>query len=221
MNPPENIRHMVDEYVHNHIPIYLLHLPDMKLVHRKTMKQYLSQWITEVATSYKGAQKVDDEIILAKIKTKLAYAILSHRWFSTGEVSFEDIQKNKIRNSSRSSGYIKLRRFCREAFHGFGCEWAWADTCCIDGHSSADLEESIRSMFSWYRNAKACIVYLGDVENPNYWQESVWFSRGWTLQELLAPKRMKFFMKDWTLLTTLLNDKDDDDILQTIRHVTG
>ncbi|EGN92307.1 hypothetical protein SERLA73DRAFT_147444, partial [Serpula lacrymans var. lacrymans S7.3] len=76
-------------------------------------------------------------------------------------------------------------------------------------------------MFTWYQNAKVCIAYLGDVTGPRDWHRSEWFSRGWTLQELLAPQRLKFFVKGWKPLTDNFNDKRDDEVLQVLRAVTG
>ncbi|KAI6002305.1 hypothetical protein F5J12DRAFT_906395 [Pisolithus orientalis] len=82
-----------------------------------------------------------------------------------------------------------------------GYTWLWIDTCCIDKRSSAELSEAINSMYRWYRNSQMCYVYLND-----------WFSRGWTLQELVAPKEAEFFNKSWVSigikqdLTSLLED---------------
>ncbi|KAF3032414.1 hypothetical protein E8E11_002028 [Didymella keratinophila] len=49
-------------------------------------------------------------------------------------------------------------------------------------------------------NARKCYVYLSDVENDTLdaegesaFKQSRWFTRGWTLQELLAPKSVEFF----------------------------
>jgi hypothetical protein len=69
-------------------------------------------------------------------------------------------------------------------------------------------------MFRWYRNAKKCYVYLADVSTPGYetglqahrstWEaafrKSKWFTRGWTLQELVAPESVEFFSQDGKLL---------------------
>ncbi|KAH7094921.1 ankyrin repeat-containing domain protein [Paraphoma chrysanthemicola] len=72
-------------------------------------------------------------------------------------------------------------------------------------------------MFRWYHNAAKCYVYLSDVSiidskgqilrqevwKPTF-QKSRWFTRGWTLQELLAPTVVEFFSKEGELL----GDKD-------------
>ncbi|KAI0836743.1 heterokaryon incompatibility protein-domain-containing protein [Hypoxylon sp. FL0890] len=119
------------------------------------------------------------------------YAILSHRW-SESEVSFDEFLKGKY--DLRQEGYLKIRDFCHR--------YAWVDSCCIDKRSSAELSESINSMFKWYRNARMCYVYLSDVDDePDSWEyqlrRSKWFTRGWTLQELLAPREIQFFSKTW------------------------
>lgn len=63
-------------------------------------------------------------------------------------------------------------------------------------------------MFRWYQNAVRCYVYLPDVTIAEYqdgqsepafdaeFRASRWFTRGWTLQELLAPKSVEYFTKD-------------------------
>lgn len=100
----------------------------------------------------------------------------------------------------------KIANFCQQVL-SYGLQWAWVDTCSIDKTSSAELSEAINSMFRWYRNADACYVYLSDiiwgdrdhVQSPSSakFGSSKWFERGWTLQELLAPKAVWFFDQDW------------------------
>lgn len=81
-----------------------------------------------------------------------------------------------------------------------GIYWAWADTVCIDKSSSVELQEHILSMFRIYQKAIACFAYLGDIDGlpgRDNLAASKWFTRGWTLQELLAPKNVHFLRKDW------------------------
>ena len=108
-----------------------------------------------------------------------------------------------------ASDFVKLVMFC-EAASRHQCDFVWLDTGCIDKQSSAELEESIRSMFSWYRNSKICIVHLSETIAPHSMGLDPWFTRGWTLQELLAPKAIKFFSKSWSPLTAKPNDKIPD-----------
>ncbi|RYP12412.1 hypothetical protein DL767_011323 [Monosporascus sp. MG133] len=124
------------------------------------------------------------------------YAILSHRWREE-EVLFQDMQSG---NAPQKKGYAKLKRFCEEAAAA-NYTYAWSDTCCIDKNSSTELSESINSMFRWYQNAAVCYAYLYDLTATTVQSaedlKSEWFSRGWCLQELLAPKEMTFFNATW------------------------
>jgi hypothetical protein len=88
----------------------------------------------------------------------------------------------------------------------WGFEYVWVDTCCIDKTSSAELSEAINSMFSWYQKADVCYVYLSDYLFParkdnsldeEFFKNSRWFTRGWTLQELIAPESVVFFNESW------------------------
>jgi len=96
--------------------------------------------------------------------------------------------------------------------------FAWIDTCCIDKASSAELDESIRSMFKWYRNSALCIIHLSQTASLDDMPGDDWFRRGWTLQELLAPEKVQFFNKSWDRLTpiSLHNDKDPSSLSQTL-----
>ncbi|KAH9949177.1 hypothetical protein B0H21DRAFT_688828, partial [Amylocystis lapponica] len=140
-----------------------------------------------------------EEDIRKYIRRKLGYAILSHRWLPDGEVSFEDIafrMPSGLALDCTPEGRHKWEQFCQKA-RDFRCDWAWADTCCIDKRSSAELDESIRSMYRWYLNAKVCIVHLRDTQTLEDFGDDGWFKRGWTLQELLAPRFIKFYNALW------------------------
>ena len=130
------------------------------------------------------------------------YAILSHTW-GEREITFQDIAGN---DAEKRVEYEKVRKTCdMAAAHGF--DYVWIDTCCIDKTSSAELSEAINSMYRWYQDSGVCYVYLADVP-PNTvdhrtgaiglkFSESRWFTRGWTLQELLAPLNLVFSAQDW------------------------
>ena len=107
--------------------------------------------------------------------------------------------------------FVKLVEFFNVSSK-YGCNYVWFDSGCIDKSSSTELEESIRSMFNWYRNSKICIVHLADTAYLSDLRRDPWFTRGWTLQELLAPNRVKFFTKSWQYLISpsINNDKDFD-----------
>ena len=165
------------------------------------------------------------------------YAILSHRWIDSTEVDYEEMvdlakmngqEQDEIRGRQ---GYKKIIDTCKQTKQD-GYELLWIDTCCIDKRSSAELSEAINSMYRWYANAKICYAYLHDVDsssfpteenkekypNPksNGWPE--WFSRGWTLQEMIASRNLQFFNKDWQLIG---NKKMLARTLYTITRVPG
>ena len=147
-----------------------------------------------------------------------AYAILSHVW-TNEEVSYQQMT-GLLPLSENAKGYRKIIDFCAKA-RNEGFDYAWIDTCCIDKTSSAELSEAINSMFQWYRDSAACYVYLGDVpstENPvsrdSAFRRSRWFTRGWTLQELLAPHEVIFCADDWQEIGTKAS------LSQTISAVT-
>jgi hypothetical protein len=136
------------------------------------------------------------------------YAILSHRW-GAEEVTFKDLADG---TSKSKAGYGKIL-FCGEQARRDGLQYFWVDTCCIDKSNSTELAEAINSMFRWYRDATRCYVYLPDVSRPRSdsadssneaWEltfrKSEWFTRGWTLQELIAPASVDFFSKEGELL---------------------
>jgi hypothetical protein len=121
------------------------------------------------------------------------YAILSHTWQAGKEVTLQELGSDEAKSKS---GYGKIRRTCEQAGRD-GLAYAWVDTCCINKESSAELSEAINSMFQWYKHAKVCYVYLEDVDaNGSNLQDARWFTRGSTLQELLAPDSIFFYSKD-------------------------
>lgn len=102
-------------------------------------------------------------------------------------------------------GFGKIEQLCSlAAARGLG--YAWIDTCSINKHSSTELSESINSMFRWYERSEVCFAYLSDVsansedlicEHDTAFEQSRWNSRGWTLQELIAPANVLFLDRDW------------------------
>ena len=128
---------------------------------------------------------------------KPQYAILSHTWELEGEVLFEDLQPRSVVDWRSKPGFLKVKNTCDRALLD-GYNYVWIDTCCIDKSSSAELSEAINSMFRWYQNSSLCYAFLSDVaDGKALFSTSRWFSRGWTLQELIAPDRVVFFNADW------------------------
>lgn len=124
------------------------------------------------------------------------YAILSHTW-EEEEVSFSDMQKD---GHQAKKGFEKIRMTCKLAADA-GIRYAWVDTCCIDKSSSAELTEAINSMYRWYQRSTICYAYLSDLSPSDSLDTALpscrWFTRGWTLQELIAPTEMRFFNRSW------------------------
>lgn len=126
------------------------------------------------------------------------YAAASHRWISGGETTFKDVLKKR---NGDSPGYRKLAAFAKYVKDYVpSIKWLWIDTCCINKDSAAELSEAINLMFEWYRNSYVCIAYLADVVGVNDLEHSDWFKRGWTLQELLAPRTLVLVNKTWDLI---------------------
>ncbi|CAH0046319.1 unnamed protein product [Clonostachys solani] len=125
------------------------------------------------------------------------HAILSHVW-GEEEVTLQDVVGS---HATGKQGYDKLQGCCSVAAAN-GFEYAWIDSVCIDKTSSAELSEAINSMYYWYEEADVCYAYLADVTATYEMASSKWFTRGWTLQELIAPRSMIFYDKDWQVLGT-------------------
>ncbi|KAJ9133383.1 HET-domain-containing protein [Pleurostoma richardsiae] len=141
------------------------------------------------------------------------YAILSHTWdHDGGEVTFRDMQDPE--QCSSAAGFSKIASCCARAQQD-GLSWVWIDAVCIDRSSAADLCEAANAMYRWYASAEVCYAYLADVSPPaagagllagtrggGRFRRARWFTRGWTLQELLAPREIEFYAQDWTELGT-------------------
>lgn len=159
------------------------------------------------------------------------YAILSHTW-EQDEVTFEEMvdasessDPELVRQIRSKAGYIKIQQAARQAWLD-GYQYIWVDTCCIQKSSSAELSEAINSMFRWYRKAGLCYAYLADVRDASPttfdtgdyhlgFASSRWFTRGWTLQELIAPRHVQFYSRDW------LKGAAKSNILDVLRKITG
>jgi ankyrin repeat domain-containing protein 50 len=149
-----------------------------------------------------------------------SYGILSHTWEADDqEVTYYDLINN-LSGSTSKQGYRKIQ-FCSEQAKRDGLRYFWIDSCCIDKSSSSELQTAINSMFRWYRNAAKCYVYLSDVfiDKASDWEpafkESRWFTRGWTLQELLAPRSVEFFSQEGERLG------NKDSLEEQIHKITG
>ena len=162
--------------------------------------------------------------LLDKDIPRYPYAILSHTWGPANEeVTYEDIVGG---SGQDKAGYKKIE-FCGEQVARDGLRYFWVDTCCIKKSSDAELSKAINSMYRWYSRAARCYVYLPDVSSgadddcpsQSTWDESFrasrWFSRGWTLQELLAPSLVEFFSREGKSLG------DKGSLSRKIYEITG
>ena len=172
-------------------------------------------------------------------KEEFKYAILSHTWDRCGEQTYQQLTKIQERYNAKSwfptwsnsppSSRIwkdhKLSRKIRDACavaRKDGYRYIWIDSCCIDKTSSSELSEAINSMYPWYEGADVCYAYLADVpphedlhKDHSAFRESRWFTRGWTLQELIAPWNLVFLSKNWTVLGSKL------ELTELVNTITG
>ncbi|KAI6038708.1 hypothetical protein EDC04DRAFT_2569440, partial [Pisolithus marmoratus] len=161
------------------------------------------------------------EHIRTEISKHFQYVMLSHRW-GKGEPSLHDIEGQNIYIMSPTGGIGKLQGFCAVARER-DYLWAWSDTCCIDKQSSAEVQETIGSMFAWYRQSALTAVHLSDVPDTSSFGNSEWFRRGWTLVELLAPRTVLFFTQNWSLYKNIIspNHKAEVTVLEELERATG
>lgn len=146
-----------------------------------------------------------------------SYAILSHTW-GNDEISFQDIQKQSLEYTIGSPAFGKIRQSCLQARRD-GLQYVWIDTCCINKENNSELSEAINSMFKWYQQSAVCYAFLSDYDsgisprNTNTKEPFIaehdisffvsrWFTRGWTLQELIAPRNVVFFDQNWVVFGT-------------------
>jgi hypothetical protein len=179
-------------FTYYHTPLLLKRLPAMRLLHIQRDEAHKGAPLQITLCEFIGSQSDIPR-----------YAILSHRWREE-EVLFVDMMGD-ISVARAKKGFPKLEESGNIALKN-GLEYLWCDTCCIDKNSSAELSEAINSMYKYYKNSVLCIAYLDDIEDGSEGETSLnraaWFSRGWTLQELIAPKYMRFYSQGWQHLGT-------------------
>jgi hypothetical protein len=212
----------------------------MKIVSRNDIRKLLEPPITKFTEKYWKLEGMARDLEIGKmLMEETSYAILSHRWLpdeltfqdmvtmeqkeigrGSGEDQLESWRRHMLRHGKGVGGALdKVFHFCKTVLHLrkfpelYDCKYVWFDTGCINKKSSAELEESIRSMFNWYRNSEICIVHLHETTSAFTMRKDQWFTRGWTLQELLAPTKIKFYDREWRSITAVPNDRVEDNEL--------
>ncbi|KAH0828108.1 hypothetical protein J3R83DRAFT_3778 [Lanmaoa asiatica] len=236
-------QHLIEtcvDYVFNSLPTHLLRIADMSIVTRNEIWDAERSQIEDILDKELGELRYEYSKVLAwhwtgflerswceeYAKDRFKFAIFSHRWGDREPLFQEMTSRVHPRPIPSGPGYDKLRRLCEKAQTDFCCRYVWSDTCCINKESSSELEEAIRSMYRWYSLANVCIVHLGQSLTVDDFERDPWFTRGWTLQELLAPKMMRFYGKDWDPIYPQVHehehgDKDIEAITSAITRVTG
>ncbi|KAI9569839.1 hypothetical protein HD554DRAFT_2313201 [Boletus coccyginus] len=167
-------------------------------------------------------KELDDERIQRVVEEYFQYVTLSHVWEGK-EPSFQDVNLAKsVWDLGSSPLHDKLRKFC-EVVRTDGYRWAWSDTCCIDKTISTVLNQSLKMMYAWYESSTATFVLLLDVDSPSALGDltkSIWMTRAWTAQELLAAKVIRFYTRDWQpyLGDTRANHKESPEIMQELAN---
>ncbi|KAG1775405.1 heterokaryon incompatibility protein-domain-containing protein, partial [Suillus placidus] len=167
---------------------------------------------------------LDMKPIKEAVATYFRWVMLSHRW-ERKEPLLRDIQDKVVYDLDPLGTMVKLQKFCKIA-RDAGYRWAWSDTCCIDQNNNAEVQRSVNSMFVWYRNSALTIVYLSDVlpsSKSGTLANSAWNTRGWTVQEFLAPAVVLFYQADWTLYLEDCspNHKESVVIMHELKDSTG
>jgi hypothetical protein len=197
----------------------LLHDRDAQINAFKMSTQYKELLSLTIKYADRRLERIEETTL-----TYFRYAMLSHRWEGK-EPLLHDIQ-DKVACELEPVGSVhKLQSFCKVARDAGYC-WAWSDTCCIDKSNNVELQESVNTMFVWYRHSALTIIYLFDVSHSSKsgaLAESAWNERGWTVQEFLAPYVVIFYQKDWSLYLDdrTPNHKESIAIMQELSYATG
>ncbi|KAG2151516.1 hypothetical protein DEU56DRAFT_908357 [Suillus clintonianus] len=215
--------------IHAHLenaPLRLLNTSTGRLCDRETQinafmegteyRELLFSWMTDA--------RLQTEPIQDAVAKYFSWAMLSHRWESK-ELLLHEIKDKVVYDLDPVGTTVKLQMFCKIA-HDAGYRWAWSDTCCIDQNNNVEVQRSVNSMFVWYRQSALTIVYLLDVPpwaKSGALASSVWNTRGWTIQEFLAPTVVLFYKADWTpyLNNHSPNHKESITIMQELEDSTG
>ncbi|KAG1888525.1 hypothetical protein F4604DRAFT_1915488 [Suillus subluteus] len=192
---PRDVEDAIAQYIFDETPIHLIHIPDMKLVDRGAVLRHFLAVVRDMTEEDIQAQCAELHLSREDVITNVVRKRVRYAIFSHRWLAEGEVSYQDMTRDiqPRGPGFAKMESFCTAAASRYGMIFAWSDTCCIDKTSSSELDESLRSMFKW----------------------------GWTLQELLAPKRLKFFGAGWLPLTMQDNDKADYHVIKMIERATS
>ncbi|KAI9454961.1 hypothetical protein HD554DRAFT_2317804 [Boletus coccyginus] len=168
--------------------------------------------------------ELDHNRIKKVVARYFRYVMFSHTWEGKEEPTFQNVSERSVYQPDPHPLRHKLRYFCetvRDDPEGY--LWAWSDTCCIDKTIETIYRKSIRSMYSWYRESALTIVLLARGSPRSTLKDNRWMTRVWTLQELLSPKSIRFYDRDWKLYRgdTRPNHKESSEIMQELAEVVN
>ncbi|KAG0699935.1 heterokaryon incompatibility protein-domain-containing protein [Suillus ampliporus] len=224
---PSEVDGAIRRAIHVHLenaPLRLLNTSTGRLCDREAqINTFMSTEYNELLHS-SMMQTLQAEHITEAVVKFFSWVMLSHRW-EKKEPLLNDIQHNSVYDLDPVATVVKLQKFC-ELARDAGHRWAWSDTCCIDQNNNAEVQRSVNSMFVWYRNSALTIVYLSDVPpsaHSGALANSVWNTRGWTVQEFLAPRIVLFYQANWTLYLNVRspNHKESLTIMKELEDSTG
>ncbi|KAF8414966.1 hypothetical protein L210DRAFT_3465597 [Boletus edulis BED1] len=169
-------------------------------------------------------KRIDYVQIKREVRQYFQYVMLSHKW-EDNEPLFQKVIHIAVYDLDESPTHDKLQTFCR-IVRDAGFNWAWSDTCCIDKTDHFVLQEALVAMFRWYQGSTMVIVFLRGVRHSSPWgalAASIWNTRGWTLQEYIAAKVIRFYTEDWTIYRDLdlPNHKECPEIISEMEQATG
>ncbi|KAG0697559.1 WD40-repeat-containing domain protein [Suillus ampliporus] len=227
LSPSEATKHAVRRAIHAQLenaPFRLLNTSTGRLCNRDAQSNAFMESTEHENLLYSLAMHapLPMESIEEAVTKYFGWVMLSHRWEGK-ELLLHDIQDKVVYNLDPDGTVVKLQKFC-ELVRDAGYHWAWSDTCCIDQKDPAEVQRSVNSMFTWYRNSALTIVYLSDVlSESGALADSAWNTRGWTVQEFLAPKIILFYQEDWTLYLNdhSSNHKKSVTIMKELEDSTG
>ena len=168
--------------------------------------------------------RINQSRIRHVVQQYFQYVVLSHKW-EDNEPVFQKVKQITVYDLGDFPTHDKLQTYCKIAqkadFH-----WAWSDTVCINKLDNFVLQESLVAMFQWYQGAALMIVFLRGISRsspPGALARSIWNTRGWTLQEYIAAKKIHFYTEDWNPYRDLplSNHKESLEVIAEMEQATG